>query len=557
MRRRRRGHLTGGGLLAAALASSVLVGCLLVGNFDTTRCSTNADCAGRGLRNYQCREGNCLPGFPSNDDAARDATEEAVVAECTTRADCPGNASSIPTECVIGKCQEVQRNDVGCGYLAGLKAFKDPRTVLLGAYANSSTGGRYAIEFAVQEINAAGGLPSRTGPPRPLAVLVCNRDDPALMTAGAADHLFGTLRTPIVFGQIASAELTKLAPRAVMSDSVLLSTLGNDQTTRLLDGPSQARLWYLVDQLAAVAPIYKPTLALAEANARTRNGNAPITIGFVAAKGANTQALAAKLLDSNPATAILSFNGTDTPASSTFHRYPDIESKYYAKGTDYSGLVQSLFDARHSVIIGVADDELTQDIVLGVEKKYKASGITPAPFWILSPLNRYSAKDYTSILSQQNTFPSRVVGVDFSGDAAALKAFDARFATTLTSTLAADRAGFNVLYDATFVAAMAVAGAEDGARGTALVAVLPRALAANGTAVVVGPAPTAETNPFTILAGGGATKLSGTSGLFKVDPSTRSRAMGASLYCFSGSSELRYYDVSFDGSALSGAPSCF
>jgi hypothetical protein len=582
--------LTSDALRVAVLAMSLglAAGCSLLGNFSTSRCSvesngaTSAECESLGLKGYVCSESTCEPPpsrtLSSVADAATDAPSApsapaASGPECTTNDECTRRAGEVPTACAAGTCRTAKVPGV-CPVILGEEYFRRPDTIVVGAFVESlpeSALGTYNIDLALSEINRAGGIPGPTGA-RYVSVVVCSKATPELVQQGAA-HLVETLRLPAVFGQLETDELKDVAPVAAHNDTFVLSTLGNDRSLRstLADAP----VWFATGDILDVAPAFGSVVASLETYVKATRAKTTIKVAMVASQSYETHALAAALDD--PSSPVLRFNGKG-PAeqATTYRRVDDVVSKYRAdQDPDYSRAIGQLTEFQPDIIVGVAGDELVQNIIPGVEAGWGANPYRP--YYVASPLSRFNVQIYAETLPEPpKTLRKRFVGVDFSGSVEDLTGYDRRLAAHRNNFLATrPREGFNLLYDATYLVALATmaAGTDAPLGGKSLTAAMPRVTDRSAPLFHAGTTRWTDgsledrsfTGALAALARGGSVRFGGTTGPFDMDHARHDRRMGASLYCIDSRDipRFRFYAASYDPGAglltglVDGRPPCW
>jgi ABC-type branched-subunit amino acid transport system substrate-binding protein len=544
-------------LLAFTSAAAFAAGCSLVGNFSTERCSNDGDCANKRLAGYVCRSGNCEPGgSPVND--AGDEGDGAKPSDCTTNDECSRRAADVPTACVQGACVTVEVP--GACTLLAKDRFRQPNGILLGAFVEgnpSSAVGTINVDLALSEINNAGGVPTPEGP-RYVSVVACTKEKPDLVKSAAA-HLIDDLRVPAIFGQVESAELKELVPKARASNVLVVATLANDASLRT--GVSDdGLLWYATDDIARLAASYGPLLARMETAIRASNGDKDVKIALLETDSFETKALASALLDS----ATIKVNGRTLRdnrdgAPKLLTHVTQIPSLYRSPSADYQSYAEEVTQAQPDIVIGANGDELVLKLLPAIEQAW---GGGPRPRYVASPLSRYNLQLYKVIQNDLSPPPRVVVrffGLDFSGDAEVYRDYDDRLASYLSTTPDRPREGFNLLYDTTYLVTYAARAAlkEGGLDGRRMANGMKRLVQGDpgyvGTRTVAGRP--AYTEIMSGLAQSATFTLRGTTGAFAIDPATRDRRQpNASVYCartsVTGVTRFVFYSVAVENDQL-------
>ncbi len=543
-----------------AVVCSLVGGCSLLGEFGTERCQSPQDCAGYGLVNAQCVAGNCTRQSSPTTDAGDAATtvdaDAGPAAECTGHGSCTAKAG-VPSACVDGRCQVAMVPGV-CPWVAGEQLLADT-SVVLGAFTYvdgvvNTSPGIIAIQQALNEINANGGLPAGPGrPARPVSVVVCQVNAPSDAAKGI-EHLTKTLHVPIVYGMVESADLDSIRERVVLSKTLVLSLLANDTKLRAVD--FQNLLWFGIGPLPDTAPGLNAAVKAAEAKVRATTGT-DVKVAVFASKARDMQEVA------NGLEAAGTFNGrsyADNKTMDLYGRY-DVNGLYTQPGQNYATEVQAITQTlKADIVVGIGGDEITQ-LVETLE------GVPYRVEWVLGQFVRYRHRLLDPIAKVWDTagVRARIRGVDFAGDRGLMTAYEANVADSYP-TQQQKRQGHNYLYDGTYLAALAM-HATPGRfpRGDEVSGSMSRLF--TGVKLFDVPSNDGYRDAVAALSGGESIRLRGTTGEIVVSDSAakppRNRTMGLSLFCIAkpsaGVYELRYYAASYNaGTGQFGAidPAC-
>jgi hypothetical protein len=527
-------------LLAGLLAAG---GCTLLGDFSTTQCSTDGDCArlGPAFAGRVCSAGQCVP---KNGDAGADG--EAGGAQCDN-ATCTAEKGHSGF-CSAGNCQSLETQD--CPVVAGDVGAANP--VYLGFFAYlrpqvpGSSPAALNIEMAVKEINDSGGLHFVGGARRVVAV-ICNKADPAKIEPSAR-WLMDTVRVPAIVGQMETAELKKLVPLAREKDVLLLASLANDDTLTASHLDDGGLLWHSIGDMTALAPAYKSALSWVEQRVRAGGATGDLRVMTLTSDAYETSKLA------ESATPLLRWNGKNIEQNGANYQARKIDSLYQKPSASYATAIADVLAFKPHVLIGFAGDELALEIIQKLESTWPVG--VPRTHYIASPLNRYNTQLYDLARANPMSFRSRFIGVDFAGDKDIYTTYRERFRETFPSAVGWE--GFHHLYDSVYAVAFAAlaAGNTPELRGKDLARGMKKLTEGEEIAVgIKNPRDPSDKNPFnsgtSVLGRGQPILLLGTSGAFAWDFGSGSRvSTRASIYCIDktplGTTEFRWNVLQHD-----------
>jgi hypothetical protein len=225
--------------LAGAIASAAL-NCTAVSDFDVHECSVDSECETLTGPVRRCENERCVVGCTDNHQCAALDPRFPI---------CP----EVGAECVDlltehGECY------VSSGYsdeTMGSATGKD--LLLLGAFAPTIRSSTWlTLQLAANEINARGGLPVASGPPRPVLLVAC--DDQSAHLPVALEHLVRRLGVRALLVSLEQNMLqAALDLPATRGGSLLLAPTGSAAPS----APAESELfWSLGAPGVLAAPLY-------------------------------------------------------------------------------------------------------------------------------------------------------------------------------------------------------------------------------------------------------------------------------------------------------------
>lgn len=223
---------------------------------------------------------------------------------CTSDAQCIEDNGGLPYLCRAGGCASTLTEDCS-RFIGDLTALAEGRAITVGALV-PLTGGESAvgadqadaIELAVDELDASGGLPRAGGDRASVVVVVC---DEVADAARATAHLVDDLGVPLVLGPADGDRALVLAGAGTPRRAMVLSPSGDHPA--LPSVADEGLVW----QAASVA---EHGDAMALVAARLEDGlEPPVRAAIVTGTDARSGAVGERLL------ATLRLNGVDSAAN--------------------------------------------------------------------------------------------------------------------------------------------------------------------------------------------------------------------------------------------------
>jgi hypothetical protein len=504
----------------ASAVALVVAGCTILGSRDIVQCRTTSDCASSPLPNAVCSDGLCVSAAATPDVGA-DSNGEAPA--CTRTDDCKEKEAV----CVDQRCVKLTDPTL-CPFLepAGV-AYQTKDVTFVGVYANigqvvNAEPGVGAVRLALKEIN---------DPSVSVVAVLCSKE--AKRAGDVVKHL-ASRKVPVVFGQFESSDVGTLSDFAGQNGIALWSTLGNTSQVEKLD--SKGHVAFFLDELASTAPAFQEAFRRAEtktnplldANDQDAGRAEETRVAMFVGAAPEAVALADKLTATSGG---LTVNGKALAESgaSTFRRYQ----------LPQAALTEIWETYRPHVIVGVGGDE-----VMAATKTVEASmGAAPRAAYVLSSQSKYNVVDLQTVFSASR---DRVIGVDFSGDAAKHQSYTA---TLAPNGILRAATSYDILYDATYVAALASLAPRPAGAGPLTADDLIHGLdlfrgadSDPASDIDVGPADKIASGR-TLLRAGKHVRFHGVTGAWNFAKDVATRRMETSLFCFQkgGTGDLAYY----------------
>ncbi len=478
--------------------------------------------------------------------------------ECTTNQEC------VDLTHVEARC----RNDHTCVTLKSPECltvygpFGDPNALYIGSFAvldpenPGASDIALAEKLAVNEINAAGGLPGGPDGGRPLVLIVCTNDETAETGAISLGmtHLAEEVEVPALIAMLQPDDLTKAFEQEPDKKLFFLNPVA---TIRALTNHTYNRglLWTLLGQPSDYAPAYGLLLGDLEKQVHSERGLSTtdkIKVAVVDTTDSFSADLYLYMFQS------LEFNGTKAG-----NQEPDYFQEFSLDPAAAvpEKTITDLAAFEPDVVISAAGDVMTA--LGGVLPRLEAgwTSTKPRPYYLLSPYNATSDAKGTiqgvvtdEVNAMTNPEPDaarRFLGVNAAPalDLTLENAFEKRYYDAFTDQKPPAAANTDNYYDAVYYLAYAMY-AGDSMTGPGIARGMKRLV--SGDSLDDGPADDAISKVFTALDANNASdslSLNTTLGPSDVfDPMTGVRPVTPGVYCFTlnGGLTLRANELRYD-----------
>ncbi|HEX7453662.1 MAG TPA: hypothetical protein VF294_15330, partial [Polyangiaceae bacterium] len=361
--------------------------------------------------------------------------------ECTTNADCISAHVDQPYLCKAGSCLRLTTTD--CPVLLpsantlDLLATADP--IVIGGYANMNNPAdphdtlaviNWDLAFNEFDSQTLGGLPVKSGDPRPVLALVCQ--------SGATDitpsltHLTEELQVPSILTTLSTSNLynafnfTQTTQFAAAGGQPTLFISTGSADLRLANLADNGLVWHMLGDprvLAATTTALLKQITPAVNAARLAAGNDPTTsplkVTLVYSDDATMTDLFNVLTtpDATHTDTLLTFNGKSaiSQVSSGEFREVKIQSaKNYATPV-VANAISDLEQHPPDIIVAMATSEFPKTVLPAVEAYFTAHGIAE-PYYLASHF-LYNTPELQTTISKSSAAPalsSRLVGVNYA-----------------------------------------------------------------------------------------------------------------------------------------------
>jgi hypothetical protein len=358
--------------------------------------------------------------------------------ECTTNADCISAHVDQPYVCKTGSCVALTSTD--CPILLPsnntLTYLKTSAPIVIGGYANMNnladphdTLAVINWDLAFNEFNTQtlGGLPVKSGDPRPILALICQ--------SGATDitpsltHLTEDLQVPSILTTLST---TNLYNAFTFTQTSQYAAAGGQPTLFISTGSADLRLASLADNGLVWHMLGDPRVLAATANALLAQITPAVNAARLAAgDDPNVNPLRVTLVYSDDATmtdlfnvlttpdtshpeALLTFNGASAISQLSTGQFREVQiqsSKNYTTPV-VANAITDLEQHPPHVVIAMATSEFPQTVLPSVESYYTAHGIAK-PYYLASHFI-YNTPELQTAMSGTPSLSSRLVGVNYA-----------------------------------------------------------------------------------------------------------------------------------------------
>lgn len=521
--RLRRPALLVTGAMWAGIGAGWVSGCSVLYDLGAEQCSTDADCNALGgdFAGLACVDSLCQPRCESHADCIDSVGLGTEAYACIDRSCVALRTPECPT--MLPQTRELWRENLrssdplilaGTGVITGSAPF-DP---LLRNY-----------DLALTELtDKVIGIGSAT---RRLVMIGCqatfeSNDQLDRMMS----HLANDVRVPAMISALSADSLQRaFQDYGAAANMFFMSPLDSDPTLATL--PDNGLIWHIGPGSDVIARAYGPLL--------TRTLDHLDVAGTV--RVATVVASDERFLSNMVATITSSdfgirFNGKSASQNLAEENYRGFTVT--AEETDSSGVVTELLAFKPHVVISAGSNEFLDNIVDGIEAAIEAGAAadTPAPFYLLSPLN-FNAPSVIEAITAHPDVRTRLAGVN--GAAAENSANYERYLTAYQQAFGQLDRGFENYYDAAYYliySAAAVANSSPLTDGASLPTGMRRLLAGPEFNVGADQIP----NALATLAVPNATiQLNGTLGPPDWNPLSGTRESPGSVWCVDADLEFQ------------------
>jgi hypothetical protein len=478
---------------------------------------------------------------------------------CTTNKAC-GDYWAGPARCRQEDHTCVQLISNECTLVEGPS--DDPNALFIGSFVvygdNPKKSDVYAAEkLAVDEINAAGGLPAADGSGRPLVLVACMNDTADAIPLGMT-HLVEDVQVPAILAMLLADDLGDAFEQAKNANKQLFF-LNPGATVSTLADPTYAHglIWTLLGQSGDYAPAYGLLLSALEQQVRLERGLMPsdqLKVALVSTTDTASKDLHFFLFRG------LEFNGgASASANGTAGNYQ--EFLLDPANSPSQSVIDALVAFEPDVVISAASLSPEADVMTGplgvlprLEGAWNSS--KPRPFYLLSPYNGTTDAQniVTSVVMSEVGDPAnpeptaarRFLGVNAAPpqDTTLENAFEVRYGKAFPD-LKSTAPNVDNYYDAVYFLAYAMYGG-DSLTGPGIVNGMKRLI--KGAPFNDGSDDMAISKVFTALAGNDSISLNSTLGPPDFEPTTGVRPITPGVFCFTynGSVTFRPNELRYD-----------
>jgi ABC-type branched-subunit amino acid transport system substrate-binding protein len=410
---------------------------------------------------------------------------------CTSNRECSDRASAsddggamAPAVCVKpeGRCVELLTPD--CTRITG--NYLDDNAIVLGslfsttgAQASTNLQREQSVVLAVEEINAAGGIPagSTSAAGRPLVLVSC---DEVVDLLRAGTHLVNDLRVPAIVGPNTSQDTLDLsAARTIAAGTLVLSPTA--VASSIADLVDDELTWSMVPSDVQRAPLMIEQLGELEQALRTQRQTAQLRLGVIFrndALGTGTRVALNSLV----------WNGRPLADASNLGEHVRIDA-YDFKQLDQSALVDAYAQFAPDVIVLAGTAESVTNIMQPLEQRWDAAGVPVAsrPYYVA--IDSAKVPELLAAVKDNDDLRRRVRGTGVTPDVQSRAVYDAfkvdyqqRFPGS-----AASISGMGPAYDATYAIAYSLAAMHAEPIGGASIAQGLRRLSGSPALMEIGP----------------------------------------------------------------------
>jgi ABC-type branched-subunit amino acid transport system substrate-binding protein len=385
---------------------------------------------------------------------------------CTTNRDC--RADSAATAAVADHCVTARRRcaalfSADCRHVTGPMQADD--AILIGSLLSvegtpANLARQQSAMLAVEEINAAGGVPNGADAPRPLLMISC---DAKADVTRAATHLIDELRVQAIIGPDSTQEPVPLATKlAIPNGALMLSpTLGPANAADLVDDDL---IWSMVPNDLQRAALMIDQVHSLETTLKAQRAKSALKLVILAPRGP---------LGASPLASLSTLTFGDEPLSrpNNLGNHVRIDS-YPVAANAQNALVSDYVAFAPDIVVLLGAEEAVTQWMAPLERAWSSA---ERPHYLLTDTAK--GPELLELLKTRGDLAARVRGVgvtaasvSLSAHAAFTRAYRERFGDP--SALPAD---LSSCYDAVYAIALAAASRGSAAiSGIAIAAGLRR-----------------------------------------------------------------------------------
>jgi ABC-type branched-subunit amino acid transport system substrate-binding protein len=376
--------------------------------------------------------------------------------QCVTNTDCnlDESAGNLPAICLKpdGRCVPLKSAD--CQTVTG--DYLDDRAIILGSMF-SLTGTQLGTNLprqqsaalAVEEINAAGGIPqgATSADGRPLVLVSC---DESVDLIRAGEHLVKQLRVPAIVGPNTSQDTLDLSNRLTIAEGTVVMT-PSGLASSIADLLDEGLTWQMVPNDVQRGPIMIQQINALEAQLREARGVEQVRLGVVFrndALGVGTRVSLNSLV----------LNGKSLTDSTNLGTNVRIDS-YEVAQVDQRPLVEAYVAFAPDIVVLAGTAEIVPNIMVALERAWPSD--RPRPIYLaIDPLK---AAELIGAVTNNEDLRRRVRGTGVTpspNSKAVYDAFKVSYELRYPG-MAANASAMGPSYDAVYAIAYAIAATRD------------------------------------------------------------------------------------------------
>lgn len=377
-------------------------------------------------------------------------------AQCTTNAECNADdrGGNVPAICLKseGRCVPLKSPD--CQTITG--DYLDDRAIVIGSLF-SLTGTQLGTNLprqqsaalAVEEINAAGGIPqgATSADGRPLVLVSC---DESVNLLAAGEHLVKELKVPALVGPNTSQDTLDLSNMLTIAEGTVVMT-PSGLASSIADLLDEGLTWQMVPNDVQRGPIMIQQINALEAELKAARGLDRIKLGVVFrndALGVGTR------VSLNP----LTLNGKSLADPTNLGNNVRIDSYEFAQA-DQRALINAYVAFAPDIVVLAGTAEIVPSIMLALERAWPSD--KPRPVYLaIDPLK---AAELIGAVTNNEDLRRRVRGTGVTPSPKSKAVYDAfKVSYELRyAGMAANASGMGPSYDAVYAIAYAIAATRD------------------------------------------------------------------------------------------------
>ena len=418
-------------------------------------------------------------------DASADAGP-AEMPECTTHRDCservsadPDTTMGGPVVCIktAGRCARLRSED--CNTITG--DYQNERAIFVGslfsttgAQASTNLARQQSAMLAIEEINAAGGIPANNSSAdgRPLVMVSC---DESVNLLRAGRHLIDDLKVPAIIGPNTSQDTLDLSNKlSIMSGTLLMSpTAVASSIADLLDN---GLTWQIIPTDVQRAPLMIQEINTLETRLRQERSRQEIRLSVIYrddALGQGTRAALSSLL----------LNGR--PLADPINLGNNVRiDPYDPRLSTQQAIVDANLKFAPDIIVLAGPAEAITSVLVPLEAAWPGPAET-RPEYVM--IDSAKVPELLSAVTGNDDLRRRIRGTGVTPGVSSIAVNDAFMVSYATRypNAPANIFGMGPAYDSTYAVAFAIAGSRDMPVTGASIAQGLRRLSGGSTAIEV------------------------------------------------------------------------